>query len=320
MKRILSLFSGCGGLDVGFEGDFKAPKGRHYCNLGFRVFTGVDHDKWCVRTHWHNNPSKVALQADVRKMTFRDGAYELVTAGFPCQPYSSANPRRTGGGDVPLYIELVKALAEVRPRAFLAENVPGFMTMDKGRWFRELLESLSGLGYQCHHAILNAADYGVPQRRRRLFIAGVYPKGESPFPLPDGGAQPHVGPFLDPHDEVPRKYFFSPAAVRGAFESKERTGRRRACALDPDKPSLTITANLSKYSICSYNPVVLVSKEPGPTATYRKLTPREAARIQTFPDSFKFPVSNTQAWKMIGNAVPPVLAWRIAEAMRNVWF
>jgi DNA (cytosine-5)-methyltransferase 1 len=295
--------------------------GKRYGFNGVEIVHASDIDPFAVETY-NANFNHVASIADVRDLSFGRGFGDIVIGGFPCQAFSTVNPtKRPDAKENQLFWEMARIVQQVRPRAFVAENVKGFYRLEEGKYFRLAKAKFEALGYRVYHSLLNAADYGVPQLRERLIMVGIRAdlKGEFHFPEPILGPRSRNGnPYvplgavvqsLIPPEE---RFYFSRRAVEGVKRAKPNM--KRAVAQDLTRPCLTITSHLAKVSLNSRDPVLLVNPRK---ELYRRFTPREAASIQSFPDSFELVGSDTRAYKQIGNAVPPVLMWHVFSALRK---
>lgn len=310
---VASLFCGCGGSDLGLLGGFTFL-GRHYPRLAFDIAFAVDFDKHAVETY-NRNFAHPALCADVADVDFRAlPDVDLLVGGFPCQSFSTVNPTKDTNDDrANLYRQIVRFLDEKRPRFFICENVKGLLQLQKGAIIRKIVSEFEEQGYGVQYRLLRAVEFGIPQRRERVFIVGVRKDAQCTFTYPEpecgaGDATP-LRAVIDRLDIEDRRYYFSQRAVEGMKNAKKNM--KRGLWQDLDAPCLTITSHLAKTSINSRDPVLLV--DPA-RELYRRFTPREAARIQSFPDTFALPGSEAKAYRQIGNAIPPVLMWHVARA------
>lgn len=337
--RILSLFSGAGGLDIGFE------------TAGCRISASVESEEYACATLRRNfpgstivgPPSKSGDLGDLEPedvfgaMPTEARSIDLLIGGPPCQPFSiAANQRflkiderfkrkgyRDGnrGGLLDRYFRYV---LEVKPAAFFLENVPGIVEMDGGRRFSKMLGPLRRAGYKlAGPTVLDAVNFGVPQRRRRCFLLGVL-KGPAPMlpnrieeiPELSGEIRPRavVHALADMNSALPNHVTreHTPNSIRRykrlRFGEREPLGR--VDRLDPRLPSKTIIAGGSNGGGRSHlHPYIA-----------RTLTVRESARLQTFPDDFVFEGSIARQFTQVGNAVPPQLAQILAYfVVRNVF-
>lgn len=238
--------------------------------------------------------------------------HDILVGGFPCQSFSTVNPTKDPYDDrANLYKEMVRVAELHKPKLIVAENVKGFMTLNKGSIFKRVKEEIENLGYSVYSSLLNSADYGIPQKRERVIMICVHESIEKEWEFPKPTTPNRDVPLsiavpkLRIEDE---KYYFSKRAVEGMKNAKKNM--KRGLWQDLSEPCLTITSHLAKVSLNSRDPVLLVDPD---SELYRRFTPREAATIQSFPNSFKFVGSEGDAYRQIGNAIPPVLAWHIFE-------
>lgn len=315
MYRVVSLFCGCGGIDLGAVGGFtfnKKEYAKHPCKLVY----ACDIDQKAIDSHNLNFDVETTICTDICDVKADEiPECDIVTGGFPCQSFSTVNPTKDPFDDrANLYKQMARIVQVKQPKVFVAENVKGMMTLHRGEIFKRVISTFEEAGYKTFSALLNAADYGVPQKRERVFIVGVRndiwnAKGDFVFP-----AKTHEGNWIPLSVAVPvlaieeKKYYFSERAVQGLKNAKNNM--KRGLAQNLKEPCLTVTSHLAKVSLNSRDPVLMVD----PTKElYRRFTPLEAARIQSFPDNFKFAGTETTAYRQIGNAVPPVLFWHITN-------
>jgi DNA (cytosine-5)-methyltransferase 1 len=316
--KIVSLFSGCGGSDLGVFGDFSFLN-KDYAKLPTKIIYANDNDAPAVATYKLNFGNEIILDDICNIPASSIPKHDILVAGFPCQPFSIVGMRK-GLYDKRglLFYEIIKVLITHKPSVFIAENVKGLTHVDKGKTLKMILEEFKNAGYTISHKVLHAADYGVPQKRERLFIVGFRNDLNKKFNFPEGDYSENgvndkkkwvplksVIDSLIPDDP---KYYFSERAVEGLKKSNKAFNKGRS--QDLNKPCNTISSHLAKVSLNGTDPVLLVDKEK---ELYRRFTPREAARIQSFPENFEFAGGDLQAYKQIGNAVPPVLMWHIVK-------
>ena len=320
--KAISLFCGCGGADLGLVGGFRYL-GKRYKKQPIVITHASDIDNKAVATYNANFKHKADC-IDVRSLNFSSESADIVLGGFPCQNFSTVNPTKNPEDrDNQLFWEMSRIVRQVRPKVLIAENVKGFARLKKGKYLNLALKSFEDLGYTIHWKILNASHYGVPQLRERVIIVGfrndIYKKANSEFRFPkhthgtDNTPCVPLKRVLIPDDVVGEKYYFSKRAVEGVKRAKPNM--KRAVAQDVNGPCLTITSHLAKVSLNSRDPVLLVdpSKE-----RYRRFSPLEAARIQSFPDNFEFVGSQGDAYRQIGNAIPPVMMWKLTNSIIKV--
>lgn len=314
---VISLFSGCGGLDLGMHGGFDFLNSQ-YQRLPFQVIYANDINKAATETFKLNFPDVPVIQnEDITKVL--DGGSEIpssadvVVGGFPCQDFSLAGKRQ--GLNVKrgqLYLSMVEAVRRARPKVFLAENVKGLLLWEKGLAVETIKSDFADLGYEVSHKLLNTADYGVPETRERVIIVGVRKDlgKEFQFPEPTHSKDPESG--LKPW--VTLKEAIGDLEDEKALLALPNSGYSKAKFLEGKQGN----------RICS-------ADKPGPTMRaehhgnieyhylgHRRLSAREAARIQSFPDDFIFYKSTTDAYRQVGNAVAPVFGWHLAKALAKV--
>jgi DNA (cytosine-5)-methyltransferase 1 len=306
--RAISLFAGCGGLDLGFTGGFTF-RNEFYPQLPFKILQAYDNDPKCVETYTRNIGNHI-VQADLSTMSAQDMPQaEVLIGGFPCQDFSSCGPKRgltSQRGQ--LYKAFARYMEQHNPYLVIAENVPHLKRMHKGSVLETILHDLEavGMGYRFTVWSLFAPDYGVPQSRSRLFLIGVRQD------LPENPREPeqtHIWNHRSinwaiedleqiDNESVPNQsqYFLATRAKKGNGQGDEvsRYG----------EPSYTVRANAKSRVQFHYE-------------LPRRLTVRECARLQTFPDTFIFPHSATTNIMQIGNAVPPMLAYRVGLSIAS---
>lgn len=314
--RIVSLFSGCGGMDLGTLGGFRF-NGRLYRKHPTEIVHSSDFDNRVVDI-FNQNFKHHAEVLDIRKLKGKSlPKYDLLTGGFPCQSFSisAQNPKRLGYKDDrgQLFFEIKRLLLETKPRAFIAENVKGLLSANKREAFPLILREFEEAGYTVKWALLNSSHFGVPQKRERVFIVGFRSKAASnrfSFPMSTTFEQPvPLNAVLEDSSTVDQKFYFSDRAVQGMRTTRNSKIMNKGRAQDPTQPCNTVSSHLAKVSLNSTDPVLLVGDR------YRMFTPREVARIQSFPDSFKLDVPKSAAYYGLGNAVPPVLMWHVTQAV-----
>ena len=311
MQKVVSLFSGCGGCDLGLTGGFEY---NHipYARLPFDVIYAVDIDQKALNTHKLNFKCENVVCGDICNIpSDQIPDHDVLVGGFPCQSFSTVNPTKDPFDDrANLYKQMVRIAKDKQPKVIIAENVKGLMTLHKGAIFKRVREAFEDAGYTLSYRLVNAANYGVPQKRERMILVGFRNDLGITFEFPEETTADQRVPLSVAVPELAiedRKYYFSQKAVDGMKHAKPNM--KRGLWQKLDEPCLTVTSHLAKVSLNSRDPVLLVDPD---AELYRRFTPREAARIQSFPDSFVFAGTDTDAYRQIGNAVPPVLFWHIA--------
>lgn len=313
--KVASLFCGCGGTDVGLMGDFTFL-GKHYESNDMEIVYANDIDDNACKIFEKNFGIKPDNR-DIRNVPSVDlPDFDILTGGFPCQSFSviAQNPKRLGIKDDrgKLFFEMCRILKEKQPVCFIAENVKGLLSANNNETFPLILEEFEKCGYIVKHDILNSANYGVPQKRERVIIVGFRKDLNIHFEFPDAPITDEA--LFTPlkkvvEDKVDEKYFFSEKAVKGML--KNRNSMNKGRAQDITKPCNTVGAHLAKVSLNSTDPVLMEGER------YRRFTPREVARIQSFPESFKLIQSESAQYRALGNAIPPVMFWHIANAAKK---
>jgi DNA (cytosine-5)-methyltransferase 1 len=316
--KIVSFFSGAGGLDRGFE------------KAGFDVIWANEYDKSIWETYEKNFPNTTLDRRSIVKIDPKDVPdCDGMIGGPPCQSWSEAGALR-GIEDHrgQLFFDYIRIIKEKRPKFFLAENVSGILSPRHRPAFVKILESFAELGYNVSYSLLNANDYGVPQDRLRVIIVGYQqqyaklfrpPQKEKYKPILSDAIkdlEKSVVPALDKNKTNPKQVIVNHEYMIGGFSTMYMSRNR----VRPwDKPSFTIQAGGRHAPIHPQAPEMLhygVNDKrfvEGKEHLYRRLSVRECARIQTFPDEHIFHYSSVaDGYKMIGNAVPVEFAYRLA--------
>ena len=329
--NVLSLFSGCGGLDLGFE------------KAGFNIPVANEFDKTIWDTFKINHPNTKLIEGDVRQVTDQDiremfnGRVDGIIGGPPCQSWSEAGSLR-GIDDArgQLFFEYIRILKQFKPKFFLAENVKGMLANRHSEAVKRILELFSESGYDVSLTLVNAKDFGVAEERKRVFYIGFRKDLKVKFKFPEGStkdddkkislrdiiwdlkdsAVPAASKNQHNEKAINNNEYFT-GSYSPIFMSRNRVkswdeqaftvqASGRQCQLHPQAPKMV------KFDTndCRF--------KEGYEHLYRRMTIREIARIQGFPDTFKFKYKNTNdAYKMIGNAVPVNLAYEIAVAIKQ---
>lgn len=315
--RVASLFCGCGGTDVGVLGDF-IYQNKHYESNGMEIVYANDIDSNACSI-FKKNFGLEPDNRDIRTVKSEElPDFDVLTGGFPCQSFSiiAQNPIRLGIKDERgmLFFEMCRILREKKPKCFIAENVKGILTANKRSAFPLIIKEFEDSGYDVTYAVLNSANYGVPQKRERVIIVGFRKDLEVKFAFPAKIIEAEIDyvPLATALEHrVEEKYYFSDRAVAGML--KNRASMNKGRAQDITKPCNTVGAHLAKVSLNSTDPVLFEN------CRYRRFTPREVARIQSFPESFELLGSETAQYRALGNAIPPVMFWYVAnEVAKNL--
>lgn len=313
---VVELFAGAGGLALGLE------------KAGLKAKALIEINKDAVATLRHNRPEWNVIHADVSKVSFEGMSADVVTGGFPCQAFSYAG-KGLGFEDTrgTLFYEFARCVKELQPKLFVAENVRGLISHQKGKTLHTVLSVLESLGYNVQYRLLNAVNYDVPQKRERVIIVGTRPGIRFQYPAsspkiltlrdalkdvpPSEGMKyspkrakvmelvPPGGCWRDLPEDIQKSYMMKSYYLTGG-----RTGMARRISWD--EPSLTLTTSPSQKQ----------TERCHPDET-RPFTVREYARIQTFPDDWEFIGGMGSKYKQIGNAVPVNFAYHLGRAIVN---
>lgn len=311
--KVASLFCGCGGTDVGLLGDFDFL-GKHYRKNPMEIVYANDIDDNACAIFEKNFGIKPDNR-DIRTVSSSEiPEIDILTGGFPCQSFSivAQNPKRLGVKDDrgKLFFEMCRILRDKQPKCFIAENVKGILSANGKSAFPLIIKEFEDSGYSVSYRLLNAVNYGVPQKRERVIIVGIRKDLNKRFDfdtLPKEGCIPTSILSQIIEKDVPEKYFFSQKAVDGMMKKRDLMNKGRA--QDINQPCNTVGAHLAKVSLNSTDPVLLENGK------YRRFTPREVARIQSFPESFVLIGSEGAQYRALGNAIAPVMFWHVANAV-----
>ena len=304
--KIIDLFAGVGGIRRGFENAFGKKN--------IKCVMSSEWDKFAVQTYLANYPNET-ISGDITKINENDVPdHNILMAGFPCQPFSQAGLKK-GFDDTrgTLFFDILRILRIKKPDVILLENVKRLKSHDKGKTLELIKSSLIEIGYQnMYIQVLKARDFGLPQNRERIFIVAFKDrKRKFNFPKPNG-KETRVGDILE--DAVDEKYTISDKLWSGHKNRKKKNtlmGRGFGYGLVDKNSSYTNTISARYYKDGSEILIDQINNNP------RKLTPREAARLQGFPDSFKIPVSDNQAYRQFGNSVAVNVIEAIAKEVKK---
>jgi DNA (cytosine-5)-methyltransferase 1 len=325
MVPTIDLFAGAGGLTLGLR------------NAGFRTVCAVEIEPSRVATFVRHTRGSDVLVGDIRKIEFAHyrGKVDLVCGGPPCQPFSSGGLRRSLDDERNMIPHFVAAVRCVRPVAFLMENVPGLAAGDRLAYLQSVLKEFERAGYIVSWKILNAADFGVPQKRRRLFVVGMRHRR---FVFPEsshgpGRKHPHVAvrnvlPLHQIGEPNQSKVFYakSPDIRPSPFDGHVFNGGGRP--IDRTKPCHTILASAGGNKTHFFDELGLVpayhrslktggTPRKGALPGARRLTVLESAIIQSFPADTVFAGPRSAQYRQVGDAVPPLLATVIGKAIAS---
>lgn len=309
--KVASLFCGCGGTDVGLLGGFDFLD-KHYSKNNVNIVYANDiEDSACAI--FERNFGLKPDNRDIREIRSNElPDFDILTGGFPCQSFSivAQNPKRLGVKDDrgKLFFEMCRILKEKKPKCFIAENVKGILSANNRSAFPLIIKEFENCGYTVFYKLINAVNYGVPQKRERVIIVGFRSDlkvKDFSFPEPVYLNNEFVPLKTVLETDVDEKYFFSDRAVAGMMRRREKMNKGRA--QDVDFPCNTVGAHLAKVSLNSTDPVLKIGER------YRRFTPREVARIQSFPEEFKLIESEAAQYKALGNAIAPVMIWYVSK-------
>ena len=329
--KVISLFSGCGGLDLGFE------------RAGFDIPVANEFDKSIWSTFKANHPKTHLIEGDVRQVNkediaeFLDGDVDGIIGGPPCQSWSEAGALR-GIEDErgQLFFDYIRILKDFQPKFFLAENVSGMLANRHSEAVQNILKLFEDAGYDVSLTMVNAKDYGVAQERKRVFYSGFRKDLNIKFEFPKGSTEDDekkitlrdiiwdlqftavpAAPKNKHNPEAINNNEYFTGAYSTIFMSRNRVkswdeqgytvqASGRQCQLHPQAPKMVKVGK----NDCRF--------VEGKEDLYRRMTIREVARVQGFPDDFQFIYDDTDtAYKMIGNAVPVNLAYEVGSAIKS---
>lgn len=301
MLKVADLFAGIGGIRLGFERVFDDVE----CVFSSEI------DKFAIQTYkanFNETPS-----GDITKIKSDEiPDFDMLLAGFPCQPFSSAGLKKgffdERGG---MFFEVVRILRDKKPSMFLLENVKNLKSHNDGNTLEFMIKSLRNLGYDVCFEVLKARDFGLPQNRERIYIVGFNFKTNFIFPKPLN-IKTKLNDILEKN--VDEKYTISDRLWQGHQRRKienKKAGKGFGYGLFDKNSEYVNTLSARYYKDGSEILIEQIGKNP------RKLTPRECARLQGFKDSFTIPVSNNQAYRQFGNSVAINVIENIAKEIKK---
>ena len=338
----IDLFFGCGGLSYGFE------------KAGYNILLGIDNDSKALETFELNHYGAKSICGDITEVTYEedikpligDQKIDVIIGGPPCQGMSLSGPRKFDDPRNKLYLSYIRLVKEIQPKAFVIENVPGLVGLFGGQIKDSIIEKFTEMGYQIQYKILCAADYGVPQNRKRVVFVGIK-KGEFVYPeihenkvscsmalsdlptLEDELGEEVLDYLMQPQNEYQKIMRKNSEVVKNHIAANHSDRVKKIISLVPDGGNYK---DLPDEYINSRNFHVawtrFASDKPAPTIDtghrhhfhykYNRVpTVRECARLQSFPDDFIFLGNKTQQFRQVGNAVPPLMAQCIAEQLKK---
>jgi len=310
--RTIDLFAGVGGIRIGFE------------RVGFKTVFANDFEARCKDTYDLNFADTPLTVEDLQEINEEDlPEFDFLLGGFPCQPFSVAGYRQgfedeRGRGN--LFFDIVRILKAKKPAGFLLENVKNLHTHDNGNTFRVISDTLNKIGYDIEARVLNSMEYGgVPQNRERIYIVGFRKDTgymhnfEFPEPI---DLKISIKDILEDPKDIDGRYYYNdkplfeklkghPFQEGVVYQWRRKYVRENKSGVCP-----TLTANMGTGG----HNVPLIKDSRG----VRKLTPRECARLQGFPEDYKLPeIADSALYKQFGNSVTVTVIERVAESMHN---
>ncbi|MDG1672846.1 MAG: DNA cytosine methyltransferase [Flavobacteriaceae bacterium] len=343
--KIIDLFSGIGGLSLGFEME------------SFESVVAIDFWDDAIKTYNHNRKAKVGISMDITKFNdsllpniIKEHEIDGIIGGPPCQGFSTARLSnatekigKINEGRNHLYLEFFRTVDIVRPKFFLIENVRGLVSANKGAFVKDITERFGDIGYNVTHRILNASNYGVPQNRQRVFFVGLL-GGEFEFPEKFDfkvSSKEAIMDLIQSNEEANQNYS---TPSKNEYQKLMRNGKKivknhevtihneqttNVISMVPDGGNIK-SLPPEYWNIRKYNKAFQRMNSELPSNTIdtghrnyfhyeanRIPTARESARIQSFPDSFEFLGTKGSQYKQIGNAVPPLLAKVLAKKIKS---
>ncbi|MHB8064961.1 MAG: DNA cytosine methyltransferase [Ruminiclostridium sp.] len=346
---VIDLFCGCGGLSYGFE------------MAGYKTLLGIDNWEDALKTFKRNHLNANALNADLSKLTgekildflsCKKEEIDIIIGGPPCQGFSISGKRDLKDPRNKLYKSFVQIVGFMQPKAFLMENVPGLIKLFDGQVKEEIIRDFENVGYRVSCKVLNAADYGVPQMRKRVIFVGLKAR-DFEFPEPTYGIEFNRLPYItcldaisdlslledEPGNEISQYHY----PVSNDYQRLMREGSdsvynhlatlhkpqtTKIISLVPDGGSYkdlpeeyryTRRVNIAWTRMNSMKPCFTIDTGHNHHFHYkanRVPTTRESARIQSFPDRFVFECGKTSQLRQVGNAVPPLLGRVLADKIK----
>jgi DNA (cytosine-5)-methyltransferase 1 len=342
--NVIDLFCGSGGLSYGFE------------QAGYNVLLGVDNDAKALETFKYNHKNSETLCCDIRDINSEDilkiigkKRIDVIVGGPPCQGMSLSGPRKFDDPRNDLYLSFLRLIEQIKPKAVIIENVPGLVSLFNGAIKDIIIKRMMKMGYNVTHDLLIASDYGVPQNRKRVFFVGIL-DSEMIYKFPhkdravittemaisdlkplinELGTNDESEYYTKIQNQYQKKMRAKTTAVKNHIAANHSDRIKKIISMVPDGgnykdlPKEYISTRKFNVAWTRFS-----SKKPSPTIDtghrhhfhykYNRVpTVRECARLQSFPDNFVFSGSKTQQFRQVGNAVPPILAEKLAERLKD---
>lgn len=331
--KIFSTFTGAGGLDIGFHGDFHFLD-TYYPKLHFKTTKAIELNPQACETLNHNQKyfkDTVVINADITKIepnNFKDEHYDVLLGGFPCVTFSVVGKQIGVKDDIngKLYESFVKFVEALQPKVFLAENVKGILSANKGEAIKIITKRFEETGYKLKIQLVNFADYGVPQLRERVLFIGVRRDLKEDFIIPKPTHKENYISVEKAFKNIKKN------CINNNFMNELATTTAKLKAipeggnfkdLPPELAVKALMSNIYRRLDRKKPAYTVLASGGGGTWTYhyeepRALTNRERARLQTFPDDLIFKGSNTEVRRQIGNAVPSVGVYPFAKEIERL--
>lgn len=341
--NVIDLFCGCGGLSYGFE------------SLGFNILLGIDNNAKALQTFELNHKNTKSICEDITNVHYESDIktlignkkIDVIIGGPPCQGMSLSGLRKFDDLRNKLYLSYIRLVEEIEPKVFVIENVPGLISLYGGQIRDSIVDKFTELGYKIQHKILCASDYGIPQSRKRVFFVGCK-QGDFSYPtktkktITCSMALSDLPPLIDeigkedmPYESEPKNDYQrlmrkNSKSVKNHIAAAHSDKVKQIIALVPDGGNYKdLPEELSSTRNFHVAWTRFASDKPAPTIDtghrhhfhykYNRVpTVRECARLQSFPDSFVFIGNKTEQFTQVGNAVPPLLAKKIAKKVKEV--
>ena len=340
---MIDLFCGAGGLSYGFE------------SAGFNILLGIDNDQKALEVFEKNHKGSKSICGDITEITYSDikkiignKQIDIIIGGPPCQGMSLSGPRKFDDPRNKLYISYIRLVKEIQPKLFVIENVPGLVSLFGGKIKDNIIERFTEMGYKIKYQVLCAADYGVPQKRKRVIFVGskeekefIYPEKKSEqvtcemalsdLPTLENELGEEISEYIcEPQNHYQYLMRKRSKKVYNHIAANHSERIKKIISMVPDgcnyKSLPAEYQNTRNFHVAWTR---FASNKPAPTIDtghrhhfhykYNRVpTIRENARLQSFPDDFIFTGNKTQQNRQVGNAVPPLLGYVLGKTLRSI--